>query len=448
MLTQEETIAVVGEDALAREELKKEFFSNGEDLQSILEEGYALKKFAEVYKKNGWNNLKAGQVSKIRRAWISIDKAEKDRILALARQRGQVLEAVESSIGISRKAAITANEKVRLIHLRVHPGAALLWADFFGVKTRAELDAAHSNESSERELQVSPANRLAEIFNDFENFRPENLVCKYSDNRKVLENRSPEKISDSAFTILQGLDPNASMGVIRDGDFIKEAWTNLKRELTIVHSRFHRSGNHDGDYQSKNGIHSWVTSFGTDLPTRYAIVVMDQGLLSSLGKTMEIGAGMDTGILPCTSDLAVSLALTTSQLVPLGKNGQLIKNASAERKQRRYKRRERDNGDDNPKKKPALRTESSGNDNDSTELEFNPERLMALEILFKEKSGQFSGLAERELAKIAFGSNANTVTTETPPRQPERRREGNNAVMSGSSDSDYDSETIAAPLSA
>jgi hypothetical protein len=175
---------------------------------------------------------------------------------------------------------------------------------------------------------------------------------------------------------------------------------------------------------------------------------MDQGLLSSLGKTMEIGAGMDTGILPGTSDLAVSLALTTSQLVPLGKNGQLIKNASAERKQRRYKRRERDNGDDNPKKKPALRTESSGNDNDSNELEFNPERLMALEILFKEKSGQFSGLAERELAKIAFGSNANTVTTETPPRQSERRREGNNAVMSGSSDSDYDSEAIAAPFSA
>ena len=45
---------------------------------------------------------------------VNIDKAEKERIFALARRRGQLLEAVESSIGISRNAAKTANEKVRL----------------------------------------------------------------------------------------------------------------------------------------------------------------------------------------------------------------------------------------------------------------------------------------------------------------------------------------------
>lgn len=68
-----------------------------------------------------------------------------------------------------------------------------------------------------------------------------------------------------------------------------------------------------GDYQNKQGIDSWVLEFAADLYTKYAIVVLDQGLLCSLGK--------DTGILPGSSSAAEKLGLSTTNQVPEGKNG-------------------------------------------------------------------------------------------------------------------------------
>jgi hypothetical protein len=42
--------AVLGDYAKARNQLKQDLFNNGEHLQTILEEGFKLKKLPEVYK--------------------------------------------------------------------------------------------------------------------------------------------------------------------------------------------------------------------------------------------------------------------------------------------------------------------------------------------------------------------------------------------------------------
>lgn len=102
MLSSAEELALVGEDFTAREELRVELFKNGEHLQTVLEEGWKLKKFPEVYKKNGWSNLKAAQAAKVRRAWGEMDAQNKERILTMARQRGQLQQSV-SSTGATRK---------------------------------------------------------------------------------------------------------------------------------------------------------------------------------------------------------------------------------------------------------------------------------------------------------------------------------------------------------
>ena len=398
LLSPVEQTAVVGEDARAREQLKNDLFNRGEHLQTILEEGHKLKKLPELYKKSGWDNLKAQQVSKIRRAWGELDESHRNRILLLARQRGQLEDNVVTTLSTARKANITVHEKVRIMHLRVFPGAIPIWAEAFTCKPRPLLDAAGSSESAEREIAVNPWARLAEIFNDFDAFQPQNMVCSYRDGQKLLENRNQEKISTVVFDALKSLNPSQSVGVPRDADFIKDAWSLLKKDITVTESLYYRSGNHDGDYQSSRGIHSWVTGFAKDLSTKYAIVIFDQGLLQSLGKVMEAGSGMDTGVLAGTSAAADALQLSTTQL------GRAIKDSSAERKARRKRERERklqlETDDSQSANKPKRAKE------DAVTNDFNPERIMALEILVKNPNGAFYKRAEMALAEMAFGKGA------------------------------------------
>lgn len=396
LLSPVEQTAVVGEDARAREQWKNDLFNRGEHLRTSLEEGHKLKKLPELYKKSGWDNLKAQQVSKIRRAWGELE-SHRNRILLLARQRGQLEDNVVTTLSTARKANITVHEKVRIMHLRVFPGAIPIWAEAFTCKPLPLLDAAGSSESAEREIAVNPWARLAEIFNDFDAFQPQNMVCSYRDGQKLLENRNQEKISTVVFDA-KSLNPSQSVGVPRDADFIKDAWSLLKKDITVIESMYYRSGNHDGDYQSSRGNHSWVTGFAEDLSTKYAIVIFDQGLLQSLGKVMEAGSGMDTVVLAGMSAAADALQRSKTQL------GRAINDSSAERKARRKRERERKlqlETDDSQSANKPKRTKEDAAAND-----FNPARIMALESLVKNPNGAFYKRAEMALAEMAFGKGA------------------------------------------
>lgn len=307
-------------------------------------------------------------MNKVRRAWGEIDAANKEKILALARQRGQLQQSVSTQPS-SRRPNITVHENVRIMHLRVYPGAATIWSDYLGVKSRSVLDAPNSHESIEREMATNPLGKLAEIFNDYEGFRPQNPVCMYNPNGdKTANPRNSDLIRSAVFDLLKGINPNLSVGCWRDADFIKDAWLDIKKDITLVESCYHWSGNHMGDYQSKQGIDSWVLEFAAELYTKYAIVVLDQGLLCSLGKVLEHGCGRDTGILPGTSTATEKLGLATTNLVPEGKNGQLISAASAEKKKRRHFQRERRA----TKEKEAKRTKPNEASPNDLAVEFNP----------------------------------------------------------------------------
>jgi hypothetical protein len=79
-----------------------------------------------------------------------LEEVQKNRISALARERAKLEDSVAVSLTTQRK----ANINVRLMHLRVYPGAMQIWAEAFACKTRPQLDAAGSVESA----------RLAELF--------------------------------------------------------------------------------------------------------------------------------------------------------------------------------------------------------------------------------------------------------------------------------------------
>lgn len=189
-----------------------------------------------------------------------------------------------------------------------------------------------------------------------------------------MEKRNPAKISATVFDALKSLDPSQQAGTSRD-------------------------------YQSSQGIQSWVAEFARDLHIKYAIIIFDQGLLLSLRKVMEIGCGMDTGVIGGTSTAADVLQLSTSQL------GNLIKASSAEGAVRRKSERERnlranDQGQEVNASKGSKRTKE---DSASSASDFNPERLMALEILVKNPNGAFNKRTEAALAKIAFGISTKDI---------------------------------------
>lgn len=120
---------------------------------------------------------------------------------------------------------------------------------------------------------------------------------------------------------------------------------------------------------------------------------------------MEIGCGMDTGVIGGTSTAADVLQLSTSQL------GNPIKASSAERAARRKRERERnlranDQGQEVNASKGSKRTKEYSA---SSASDFNPERLMALGILVKNPNGAFYKRAEAALAKTAFGISTKDI---------------------------------------
>jgi hypothetical protein len=71
----------------------------------------------------------------------------------------------------------TKDDIVWLMHLFKEPRAQRHWSNLYGVLKQAELDARKSN--GEHSEATNPLDYLAEIFNDYENFCPQNAMVRY-----------------------------------------------------------------------------------------------------------------------------------------------------------------------------------------------------------------------------------------------------------------------------
>jgi hypothetical protein len=100
------------------------------------------------------------------------------------------LSSVESVMQEAAAASLTATQNeanvnsqttkddiVRLMHLFEEPRAQRHWSNLYGVLKRAELDARKSN--GEHSEAANPLDYLAEIFNDYETFCPQNAMVRY-----------------------------------------------------------------------------------------------------------------------------------------------------------------------------------------------------------------------------------------------------------------------------
>lgn len=250
-----------------------------------------------------FQKLTNGQLNKFKSYWESMTEPSRAAILAQAR----IDQGGEKSG--SRQEYTTKNDLARLMHLRTFPDVCMTWQQALGGSVeRSVLDMQHSHESAARDHAVNPFNILADVYNcrlddsaeNANNFQPENLAIKYVDGNAVTpyEARENGKISKEVATALYDIDPNQRERPNRNGDWIKKHYSELKTKVTQVWHNFSRSGQQAGDCESKEGIDDWVQNFCSGQQVlQYAILVWDKSVISSLGKKLPSGTGMDSGIL-------------------------------------------------------------------------------------------------------------------------------------------------------
>ena len=72
----------------------------------------------------------------------------------------------------------TTNDDIaRLLHLFKEPSAQRHWSNLYGILSRMQLDARKS--SGEQAETAQPLACLAELFNDYQGFQPQNVMVQY-----------------------------------------------------------------------------------------------------------------------------------------------------------------------------------------------------------------------------------------------------------------------------
>jgi hypothetical protein len=134
----------------------------------------------------------------------------------------------------------TKDDIVRLIHLFKEPMAQRHWSNLYSVLSRPELDARKS--SREYSESSNPLEFLAELFNDYDRFQPQNLMVQYVNaaphSRPVKKCPFAASSAEWAYlsTFTHELDPTnlSRQNIIRGADWIKTTWGEVRRYLHQV----------------------------------------------------------------------------------------------------------------------------------------------------------------------------------------------------------------------
>ena len=205
---------------------------------------------------------------------------------------------------------------MRLIHLFKEPSAQRHWTNLHGVLNRAQLDSRKSpavfSEAS------NPLSCLAEMFNDYEEFRPQNLMVEYVSPGVNLPpiKKQPYQPSGTEWAYLANfthdLDPcnTSRKNILRGEDWVKSTWTDCRKYLHQMFANYHRSGQHDDDvdeWGSEKELKRWTRAAswkpaGSTSIIRYtsamiySISILDLCDFEAIGRKMTKGNGVDATV--------------------------------------------------------------------------------------------------------------------------------------------------------
>jgi hypothetical protein len=233
-------------------------------------------------------------------------------ILQTARSEEQkASEEVASTSNITTK-----DDIARLMHLFKYPGAQVHWSNHYGVLNREQLDARRT--SGPASDAANPLSCLAELFNDYAEFCPQNLMVAYVHDPAVGRpvKKSPWEASSEEWEELSvqtyNLEPTnlARHDIYRDAKWIKSTWNDVRKYLHQVFQQYNRSGQRSGDmgeWCSPEEQQRWVraafwkggsTNTIVRFPTVmiYSIAVLQQGDFQGIARTMPEGTGIDNSV--------------------------------------------------------------------------------------------------------------------------------------------------------
>jgi hypothetical protein len=92
-------------------------------------------------------------------------------------QTARVEEERATEEAASTASQIVKDDIARLIHLFKFPGAQVHWSNHYGVLNRAQFDACCTMGPASD--AANPLSSVAEVFNDYNQFQPQNLMVAY-----------------------------------------------------------------------------------------------------------------------------------------------------------------------------------------------------------------------------------------------------------------------------
>lgn len=301
-----------------------------------------------------------------------------------------VSEAQQDTVAASQSASTrntqtSKDDIVRLIHLFKEPSAQRHWTNLHGIMKRAELDARKSAPAYAE--GANPLSHLAEIFNNYDEFTPQNLMVQYS---SIGINAPPVKVTpyqpsttEWAYlaTFTHDLEPTNLLrrSIIRGEDWIKSTWTDCRKYLHQMFTNYNRSGQHDDDkdeWGSEKELRRWSRAAKWNpgnagsiirFPSAmiYSIALLDICDFDAIGRKMPKGTGIDATV---------------------------------------------DNGATAPKHKKRKRPAGKTVDSTATLVqafensEIREDRRYALKVLLEFGTATEKVRARKELSKLAFGS--------------------------------------------
>lgn len=325
----------------------------------------------------------------------------------------------------------TKDDIARLLHLFKEPSAQIHWSNLYGILNRMQLDSRKS--SGEQSEAARPLACLAEIFNDYQGFHPQNVMVQYvsrgSQRRPV--KKQPYQPSSPEWAVLANhchdIEPTneSRRHIIRAEDWIKETWNDCRKYLHQTFLQYNRSGQHDPDrdeWCSQKELERWVraTTWKTAgansvirFPTAmvYSIAVLEEGDFDSIGRQMPSGTGVDA---------SMDGAATTGK---------------KRKKRGKYKKHNKRNNNDDAANNNTIATviESIGS---------NEARMSALRLLIEFGSAAEKRQALQEVKALAYrqaGNAASTTTSSEGNDVAAEEEDGAGTVSSSTSSDDSDS---------
>jgi len=194
-----------------------------------------------------------------------------------------------------------------------------LWSLSEDSASRRVLDSRKSNSAPNisgtgtLDEDFHPWPRLAERFNDYAEFTPQNRLLLYNDVNGKPELKTPWAARSSDVQCLAAhcyqLNPTdmSRSKIYRDGTWIKENWMHLKSWTTAILADFNRSGQNKGkeladlDWLSAENSQRWIyhaQSSNRRYPTvtAYSYAVFEWNELIAIGRQLEPGVGRDQSL--------------------------------------------------------------------------------------------------------------------------------------------------------